>query len=202
MAYSDYTLKDLEKKLGVTQVRQKLFAHQNIAPIQPSTSLIETLEIGKSLPNSPSEKATSENLIAPVLKEVYKNALLKLNIFSGYQFDIDKERGLNGFCDYLLTTTPNTDLITAPVFCIAEAKHRSVGEAVPQVGAEMFAARFFNEKEQKPTPTVYGCATNGFEWLFVILDKNTLLTDQAPYYLNDSDLPKILGIFQHIFHKF
>ena len=75
-----------------------------------------------------------------------------------------------------------------------EVKSRSVEEDIAQVGAEMIAARLFNERENTPTPVVFGCVTNAYEWLFLKLDGNALYTDTDRYFLDALNLPRLLGV--------
>jgi hypothetical protein len=49
------------------------------------------------------EKARSEFLIAPVLAELRRQTKHQISLFSGTEFNVDPERGLSGFCDYLIS---------------------------------------------------------------------------------------------------
>jgi len=144
MAYSDFTLEQLERLFGVVETQVRLFSEASLITVQPSDRLLADVQEGQELPVF-SEKAKSELLITPVLREVRRQSGNQFNIFSGYQFEVDKERGLTGICDYLFTTHPRTNRIKSPVFCAVEAKSRSVEEGIAQAGAEMIAARLFNE---------------------------------------------------------
>ncbi len=67
-----------------------------------------------------SEKAKSELLIMPILKKIRRNNKF-LNIFSGYNFEVNGSVGLNGFYDYLLSTDTQSLEVNSAVFCIVEA---------------------------------------------------------------------------------
>ncbi len=49
------------------------------------------------------EKARSEFIIAPVLLELKRMLKQRFFLFSGVEWEADASRGLNGFCDFLLT---------------------------------------------------------------------------------------------------
>lgn len=193
MAYSDFTLDQLERIFGVNEEQTHLFKEVNLPALIPSDRLLADVSEGQELPVF-SEKAKSELLIMPVLREVRRQSGNVFNIFSGYQFEVDKERGLTGICDYLFTTHPRTNRIKSPVFCAVEAKSRSVEEGIAQAGAEMIAARLFNERENTPTPVIFGCFTNAYEWLFLKLDGDRLYTDSDRYFLDAINLPRLLGV--------
>lgn len=193
MVYSDFTLDQLDRLFGISETQVRLFSEESLITIQPSERLLADVQEGQELPVF-SEKAKSEMLITPVLREVRRQSGNQFNIFSGYQFEVDKERGLTGICDYLFTTHPRTNRIKSPVFCAVEAKSRSVEEGIAQAGAEMIAARLFNERENTPTPVVFGCVTNAYEWLFLKLEGNQLFTDTDRYFLDVLNLPRLLGV--------
>jgi hypothetical protein len=50
------------------------------------------------------EKAKSELIISNVLLEVRKILNNKISCFSGVILDVDKEKGLSGFCDFIIST--------------------------------------------------------------------------------------------------
>ena len=159
MAYSDFTtLRQVEKAFNIRHTIASFLAHTT--PELPTEKLRFDLQEAAEMPLHASEKAKSELLIMPVLREVRRQSGNFFNIFSGYQFEVNKDLGLTGICDYLFTTHPRTNRIKSPVFCAVEAKSRSVEEGIAQAGAEMIAARFFNERENTPTPVVFGCVTD------------------------------------------
>ena len=195
MAYSDFTLiSDLEDRFGIIQKRKNIFP--NPTSLFPSDRLLWDLEDAELVPIN-TEKAKSEHLIVPILKEILRKNR-NFSYFSGFQFDVDKERGLAGFCDYIFSTETDAIEIKSPVFCIIEAKNRSIEDGYAQAGAEMIASRIFNEKKGKPTPIIYGCVTNAFDWSFLQLENDILWIDTERYYLETNSLPQILSILQTI----
>jgi hypothetical protein len=100
---------------------------------------------------------------------------------------VDVSRNLNIFCDYLLAPDTQSIEIKSPVFCVVEAKNRSIEEGYAQAGAEIIVARIFNEKAQKPTPIVFGCVTNAFDWNFLRLKNDCLYIENRRYYMEGND---------------
>jgi hypothetical protein len=198
MAYSDFkNLKQLQEKFGILNKKTSLF--NKIKSIKPSEYLLHDLQEAKDYPIYASEKAKSEFIITPLIKEIRRiNQHFKL--YSGYNFDVAPEMGLNGFCDYLLSSDVESFEINSPVFCLIEAKDRSVEEGFAQAGAEMYAAKIFNEKNGQALPCIYGCVTNAEAWNFLKLEENTLFIDDKKYYSIEEDelLPQLLGAFKAI----
>ena len=200
MAYSDFTsIRQLEKQFGLKQLTVKFLSE--LTEKQPSSRLVFDLEEAQEMPLYNSEKAKSELLIMPILKEIRRNNKF-FNIFSGYNFDVNGNQGLNGFCDYLLSTDTQSLEVNSAVFCIVEAKNRSVEEGFAQAGAEMLAAQQFNQSEGKPTDVVFGGVTNGNEWVFLKLENQTLFIDPTRFSIESHSLPTLLGAFQMIVEEF
>ena len=192
-SYSQYTAEDLGE-LGISVTMQQLF--NEIKAVNPSPWLLQTLAYNNALPTS-TEKARSELLITPVLVELKQRNTEKISIFSGYPFDIDKKRGLKGFCDYLISNKHNAAFVESPVIAIVEVKKdQDLIDASPQCIAEMYAAQLFNQNHQETIPRVYGAVTSGYEWLFLRLEENQVQIDYSRYFIQN--LPELLGAWQTI----
>jgi hypothetical protein len=193
-SYSGFTYNDL-KEINITVRRGKIFPSPIATIFTPSAMLLEALEMSNQLPLG-TEKAKSEMIVAPILAELWKKNRTAFAFFSGYTFDVDKEQGLAGRCDFLLSSVADSPLIEAPVLAIVEAKNDNVDEAVPQCVAQMYAAQMFNERNGKPLPSIYGATTNGFDWLFMRLEGSLVTVDKDIYQLRA--LAELLGVLQHI----
>jgi hypothetical protein len=163
--------------------------------VEPSDLLKETLKRHLRMPLS-SEKAKCEFIITPILSDIIERNIDRITYFSGYNFNVAKELGLKGRCDYLLTYVPNSPRIEAPVLAVVVAKNDNLDEGIAQCIAQMFALRMFNEKKGKPTPVVYGAVTFGLEWQFLRLENQLVHLDTNIFYIKE--LPQILGILQWI----
>jgi hypothetical protein len=196
-SYSQFTAEDLAD-LGLTVVGGRLM--DSIVPVQPSAWLLQTLDYNRALPAS-TEKARSELLIAPLLVELKQRNRDKITVFSGYPFDIDKSRGLRGYCDYLISRKPDAVFIEAPLIAIVEAKRdQDLIDASPQCIAEMYAAQLFNERHHDPQPYIYGAVTTGYDWLFLRIETSRVLIDNERYTMQN--LAQLLGAWQRIIDEF
>jgi hypothetical protein len=193
-SYSSFTFDDLSA-LNLKVIEKPLFSDITIPPVEPTDFLKKTLERNMKL-KLRSEKAKSELIIMPILVEMVDINAQSFACFSGYKFNVEPKLGLNGFCDYLLSLEPESLVISAPVFCIVEAKNDNLDEGIPQCIAEMYAAQLYNQKKGKPIHAIFGAVTFGFEWKFLQLVDNVALADTNVYYF--TQLPQILGILQHI----
>ena len=103
-----------------------------------------------------SEKAKSELLISPVLLEVRKLVHNSVELFSGEEFSVDRDRGLNGFCNFLLSKSTTSYLLQAPVVMLVAAKRGELDLGLGQCIAEMVAAQLFNSSKGRAIPVIYG----------------------------------------------
>lgn len=196
MAYNQFTAREISEKFGVSYVDvDDLFAGVAPAAIDPSLTWYLKQSVPLALSIS-TEKARSEMIITPVLIEARRLRKGAVSLFSGTEFTVDVERGLNGFCDYLLSLSRTQIEIEAPVVAIVEAKNENLRAGVPQCVAEMLAARIFNERRGRPTRVVFGAVTSGSDWRFLRLRDATVEIDTAEYYA--SDVERIVGVFVHM----
>ncbi|ETX07886.1 MAG: hypothetical protein ETSY2_08620 [Candidatus Entotheonella gemina] len=142
------------------------------------------------------EKAKSEFIIAPLLLEVKAQLHDAISIFSGVDFNIDAERGLNGVCDFIISKNRRQHVLAAPVITIVEAKNDNLRNGVGPCIAEMVAAQTFNLKEGTPIATIYGAVTIGSAWKFLKLEEATVTLDLDEYFINTPQ--KIMGILMAI----
>lgn len=196
MAYNQFTAREITEKFGVSYVDvDGLFAEVAAAPIDPSLTWYLKQSVPLALSIS-TEKARSEMIITPILIEARRLRKGAVSLFSGTEFTVDPARGLNGFCDYLLSLSRTQIEIEAPVVAIVEAKNENIRAGIPQCVAEMLAARIFNEGRGRPTRVVFGAVTSGSDWRFLRLRDATVEIDTAEYYA--SDVERIVGVLVHM----
>ncbi len=147
-------------------------------------------------------KAKSEFIIAPIINEIHRKNPNLFAIYSGYNFTVDAERGLQGFCDYLLAKLPLKVVPTTPIIAVVEAKlSGSLAAAIPQCAAEMYAMRLWNEKRGEPIQVIYGIITNRESWLFLRYKEGVVIeVDKKAFSLEK--IENILDILQHIVNQF
>ncbi|MFN6153026.1 MAG: hypothetical protein ACK4YK_00425, partial [Dolichospermum sp.] len=139
------------------------------------------------------EKAKSEMIIAPVLIEVRRLLDNKISLFSGIDFNVNIEQGLNGFCDFLIGLSSQQLYVTSPVIALVEAKNDNLKQGFAQCIAEMIAAAQLNQSEGNNVENIYGCVTNGNQWVFLQLTGNLVVVDLDEYYINQPE--KIISVF-------
>jgi hypothetical protein len=196
MAYNNFTLTKLKKDFGLDQDKIELF--KGVADISPSERLTLDIEEGSQMPRN-TEKARSENLVSPILKELYRRNKTKMTLFPGYDLNVDKKKGLNGNCDCIIAKRANLMELTNPIICLVEAKNGVIEDGYGQCGAEMYAARLYNEDLGTPVPEMFGIVTNGEVWQFMMLKEQIIYFEADTFSLHK--LPRILGILQHIVDK-
>jgi hypothetical protein len=136
----------IEAAFDITIV-DKVGIFANLPESQYSDFLGQTLQENISLALAiNTEKARSELIVTPILVELRKQFDYQISFFSGKEFNIDSEKGLNGFCDFLISRSSEQLLIKTPVVALVEAKNDNIQAGLPQCMAEMIAARIFNER--------------------------------------------------------
>ena len=192
MPYSNFTLKKVQQQFGIEIVETNhLFSLAESKSI--SAHLQETLADNVSLAIAiNTEKARSDLIIAPVLIELRKVFHKKISVFSGIELTVDKEKDLTGFCDFIISQSPEQLFLKSPVITVVEAKNENIMSGLGQCAAEMIAARLFNEQENTPLNTLYGVITSGNVWKFLKLENNTLSIDLDDYGIKD--IGQIIGI--------
>jgi hypothetical protein len=196
MAFADFDLKTACERFGLTiEERTNLFAA--VQAVEVPGRLREVLETWAPAALAMStEKARSEMIIAPILMEAVRLLGGRVGLFSGITFDVDRDLGLNGTCDFLLTGSPELYFVRDPVLAVVEAKKEDIVGGLGQCVAEMVAARIFNERGAGESKMVHGAVTTGSNWRFLKLDGTQVFIDPPEYYLDQAG--KILGILVSI----
>ncbi len=192
MAYSDFDLPTARDRFGLTLVEDvDLFAATPEVP--PGPLLQQTLtEWAPVALATNTEKARSEMIIAPILMEVVRRAEHRLSLFSGVALDVDRERGLNGGCDFLLSRSPERFFVSQPLIAVVEAKREDIVGGLGQCVAAMVAAQLFNARREGTAGiTVHGAVTSGNIWRFLRLEGTTATIDGPEYHLHQ--VGKIIG---------
>lgn len=199
MPYSDFTLQRVKKELCLELIEEKgIFAQ--IDPLRPTELLTRNLEENVSLALAiNTEKARSELIIAAVLVELKRLFRKEISFFSGIEFNVDKEKGLAGFCDFMLSASPEQLMLCAPVIAVVEAKNENIVGGFGQCIAEMAAAQLFNEQEGNAVRKIYGAVTSGNIWRFLKLEGQAVAIDLQDYHIEHVD--KIFGILAAMVHQ-
>lgn len=192
MSYSDFTLAKV-KETFTLQIDEHFGLFSNTPDLESSQLLKDILK--ETIPlalGSNTEKSRSEMIIAPILIDLRRQLNSKISLFSGVDFTVSPEQGLNGICDFLISYSSELLLIDAPIIIIVEAKKENLTGGLGQCIAEMLAAQIFNQQKGNLLSIIYGTVTTGSIWQFLKLEGKTVSIDLQEYYLQDVN--KILGI--------
>jgi hypothetical protein len=193
MAYNNFSLQDVIDKFEINLFESTFCDSLPLVIPQPEFTTI----FQQSLPfaqRARSEKAKSELLVSPILVEVRRLLGDGIQLFSGEEFNVDKDRGLNGFCYFLFSRSTISYVIQAPILMLVEAKKGELDVGLGQCIAEMFAAQIFNQNKDRVIPIIYGCVTSGKLWQFLKLEGKDVTIDVNEYSV--TPVERILGILK------
>jgi len=196
MAYNKFTINQIRKQFDIAVLEEPVL-FTDISAVEPSDMLRYFLKRHIPLAEAiGTEKAKSEFIIAPILSELRELTQHQTSLFSGIEFNVDEEQGLNGRCDYIISQSSLQFSLTAPVLLLVEAKNDNINSGLGQCMAEMIAAQLFNQQEGNETKTIYGCVTTGSVWRFLKLEGKKIYIDDKLYFIESLEI--VLGILVHI----
>ena len=143
-----------------------------------------------------SEFAICENLIYPVLKEVWKQYRQKFILWSHKSLTYDEN--LSGFPEYVLAKkSPLGNVVfDKPYFLLVEAKLDNFEAGWAQCMVEMVAAQKLNDK---PEQEVFGIASKGAVWQFAKLKGNAFTKNKQSYLIDD--LNRLFAAINYVFQQ-
>ncbi|MEI6329817.1 MAG: hypothetical protein WCP16_11325 [Pseudanabaena sp. ELA645] len=129
-----------------------------------------------------SEYAICENLIYPILKEVWKPFAKKFTLWS-HQY-LNYTDNLTGFPEYILAKRSPLGKVVfdKPYFLLIEAKQDNFDAAWGQCLAEMYAAQKLNNLAEI---AVFGITSNGDRWQFGKLEGDTFTRNKTFYSIQE-----------------
>ena len=192
------SLRELKKQFALTETSRLLFP--DAAEVPPSQSLRGMLGFAQETRVAFfSEKSRSEALVFPILSEIMRRNAQHFSLYTGATLDVDKEKGLKGECDFVLSKSQQSIEVDSPVFCSIEVTN-NFKLGIPQCVAQLLGAQIFNQQDEVELPFLYGGVTTGTEWLFLKMEGKTVVFDDRRYYLDS--LPQLLGALEAIVQKF
>ena len=196
MPYSQFTIEQIKSSFGI-RLSEQVGIFGNIPEASYSNFLSETLDYNIPLALAiNSEKSRSELIVMPILIELRKQFSNQISLFSGKDFTVDSQKGLNGFCDFLIGKSPEQLIIEAPVIALVEAKNDNIETGLGQCMAEMIAAQIFNERRNNNISAIYGVVTTGTNWKFLRLSNQIMEVDLNDYFIDN--ISKIIGILKYL----
>jgi len=199
LTYSDFkNFDELEERFEIKIIEKSI--DWQFESKEASKRLQEDLKDAKKLAPI-TEKELSELIIAPIMKEIWRNSGEECYFYSGHRLNADDKKGLKGECDFMLTFDTSRRRIKNPIFSLVEAKRNDLSKGIVQCIAQMLGAAQHNKAKNETLPIIYGCATVAHNWVFIYYDiqENTVYVDNEIYQLAEID--KILGIFEVMLEK-
>ncbi|NEP03453.1 MAG: hypothetical protein F6K25_05080 [Okeania sp. SIO2G4] len=187
MAFSDYkTIAQVQQEYKIKYLEADFI---EITHLKPSDLFVRELKFSEqNMDIYTSEYSRCENIIYPILREVYKSFIDKYTLWS-HKF-ITYDTKLNGTPDYLFSTKSELGktVLGFPIVVVVEAKKNDFSEGWGQCLAELIAVQKLNKAEEL---AVYGIVTDGELWQFgkLVSDEFT----KSKLRIAITDLDKIFG---------
>jgi hypothetical protein len=143
-----------------------------------------------------SEFAICENLIYPVLKEVWKCYRSKFILWSHQSLNYDEK--LSGFPEYILAKKSPLGKVVfdQPYFILVEAKQDNFEAGWAQCLAEMIAAQRLNGESKI---VIFGIVSNGDRWQFGKLETKVFTRNITFYTIQELD--KLFAAVNYVFQQ-
>ena len=194
MAFTDFkTIAEVQERYLI-KYRTAHFIQSNVIEVSPK--LIEELSfVEQYIDTRVSEFAIRENLIFPVLRDVYKKYAEQFSLWS-HRF-IKYDEVLVGTPDYFVSKRSELGktVLGKPLMVMIEAKKNDFDEGWAQCLAEMVAAQKLNENELP----IYGIVTDGQVWQFGKLEDATYTYNEKLFILDD--LAELLGALDYVYEQ-
>jgi hypothetical protein len=195
MAFSNYkSISSVIKKFQIKYVQSNFMLEVEFPAKESFQEELDLLFTDGVIDNS--EDAICENLIYPVLKEVWKPYRSKLTLWSHEALAYDED--LSGIPDYTVTqrNSLSTIVFDKPYFLIVEAKQDKFEEGWSQCLAEMIAVQRINDDFVND---VFGIVSNGKIWQFGKLVGDVFTRNKNLYMIQDLD--KLFAAVNYIFQQ-
>jgi hypothetical protein len=195
MAFREFSLPQVQQELRLTIRDANLSGTAAPFPVRDSFAAFVQDGVTVATANG-TEKARSEFIIAPLLVEMRRSLRDSFHLFSGLEWEVDVDPGLNGYCDFLLTRGESQHILGAPFVAVVEAKNDIIRSGLGQCIAAMYAAQLANQQAKTSLAQLHGVVSTGSTWKFLRLEVNVVTIDIPEYYIDN--LPKIMGILREI----
>jgi hypothetical protein len=195
MAFSNYkSISSVIKKFQIKYLQSNFMLEVEFPAKESFKEELDLLFADGVIDNS--EDAICENLIYPVLKEVWKSYRSKLTLWSHEALTYDED--LSGIPDYTVTqrNSLSTIVFDKPYFLMVEAKQDKFEEGWSQCLAEMIAVQRINDDF---VSDVFGIVSNGKIWQFGKLVGDVFTRNKNLYMIQDLD--KLFAAVNYIFQQ-
>ena len=195
MAFTDFkSIAQVQETFDIKYIEADYIQH--IPNIEPSAAFLEEFTFSQEhIDIFASETSRCENVIYPILRDVYKSYADCFSLWSHKSITYDAQ--LSGTPDYLISTKSalGKTVLGTPIIVVAEAKRNDFVEGWGQCLAELVAIQKINDDDAKP---VYGIVTDGELWQFGKLEKNVFTRHKTAVAIGE--LKKVFGSIGHLMH--
>ena len=192
MAFTDFkSIAQVQEKYQIRYAENDFLECGEVAP--PDIFLKELEFNLNRMDVFASEASRCENVIYPILREVYKSFADRYSLWSHKSLSYDSD--LTGIPDYIISTRSHLGktVLGLPIVVVTEAKQNNFTEGWGQCLAEMLASQKMNGETLAP---VYGIVTDGEVWQFGML-VNDLFTKNRTR-LPVDNLSRLFGAVTHL----
>jgi hypothetical protein len=192
MAFTDFkSIQQVQQNFNIKYTEENYIEYDEL---EPSNTFLEEFTFSRqNIDIFSSEAARCENVIYPVIREVYKKYVAQFSLWSHKTLSYDEI--LTGTPDYLITSKSplGKTILGLPLIVVVEAKQNNFTEGWGQCLAELLAAQKLNQDETRP---VQGIVTDGEVWHFGKLVSQVFIKNETV--LAISDLKKIFGAISYL----
>ena len=195
MAFTDFTSIAQVQEIFDIKYMEEDYIQYNV-DIEPSAAFLEEFTFSQQhIDVFASETSRCENVIYPILRDVYKKYVDRFSLWSHKSIAYDAQ--LSGTPDYLISTKSalGKTVLGTPIIVVVEAKRNNFIEGWGQCLAELVAVQRINDDSLKP---VYGIVTDGEMWQFGKLTEDLFTRHKAP--LTIGELKKVFSAIGHLMH--
>lgn len=194
MSFSNKTIGAVAKEFQIQCAEDNFIVEATIAIADYFRADFELILQDAAIDNS--ENAICENLIYPILKEIWKSYRHQFLLWS-HQTLIYNEK-LSGVPDYVLAKRSPLGKVVfdKPYFLAIEAKQDKFEEGWGQCLAELVAVREIN---RQPEQTVFGIVSNGKIWQFGKLQSDIFTKNKIFYTIQN--LEQLFAAINYIFQE-
>jgi len=198
MAFTDFkTLSDVLSHFQISYQEQDFLSESSA---RPSANFVAELRFNYTVLDAfSSEASRCENIIYPLLREVYKPYSQHYVLWS--HRSIRYNDMLSGTPDYLVATRSplGVKVLGSPIVIAIEAKQDDFERGWAQCLAGLIAIQALNlsHSSQMHDTNVYGLVTNGEIWQFGYLNQRSLI--RHLYRLTIDDIDKLFASLDYFF---
>ena len=193
MAFTDF--KSIAQVQETFDIRYSEADYIQYTPnIEPSSAFLEEFTFSREhIDVFASETSRCENVIYPILRDVYKRYVDCFSLWSHKYITYDAQ--LSGAPDYLISTKSalGKTVLGTPIIIVVEAKRNDFVEGWGQCLAELVAIQKINDDDIKP---VYGIVTDGELWQFGRLAKDLFTRHKTA--LSIGELERVFGAIAYL----